>query len=318
MGTLDFELFKKALIVRFDGLINENARKTFKQSLGMKSSQSIADFSDMIEIAAVRIIKSKNREQADLPHSAGTRNIIITALDSSFDDKPNPSDPNDVVILKIQVKTLRDSWESQAHSEKIQLFLENVHHSFKSQLIAFGGGSNLTYQQLTDRANMIENALNKNRNEVKIIQECDQVHMKNQIQHLTEQVMAIQVNPRFKAPYPIFPATNYRGASGARGRPWQRRAGHNFRQTFRPRTFQPRNSMPARPANPANAICWTCNKMGHFQRSCPYNKQQVKVIAGGSQAPGNPNHDASASKDYGNIPSLLDLDPGLPYYQEQF
>ena len=60
-GTLDFELFKKALIVRFDGLINENARRTFKQSLGMKSSQSIADFSDMIEIAAVRIIKSKIR-----------------------------------------------------------------------------------------------------------------------------------------------------------------------------------------------------------------------------------------------------------------
>ena len=66
----------------------------------MKSSQSIADFSDMIEIAAVRIIKSKNREQADLLHAAGTRKIIIMALDSSFDDKPNPSDSNDVVIQK--------------------------------------------------------------------------------------------------------------------------------------------------------------------------------------------------------------------------
>ena len=146
LGPLDFELFKKALIVRFDGLINENARRTFKQSLGMKSSQSISDFSDMIEIAAVRIIKSKNREQADLPHAAGTRKIIMMALDSSFDDKPNPNDSNEKVIQKIQVKTLRDSWESQAHSEKIQLFLENVHHSFRSQLIAFGAGSNLTYQ----------------------------------------------------------------------------------------------------------------------------------------------------------------------------
>ena len=92
---------------------------------------------------------------------------------------------------------------------------------------------------------MIENALNKNRNEVKMIQESDQAHMKNQIQQLTEQVMAIQVNPRFKAPYLIFPATNNRGTSGARGRPWQKRAGPNFRQAFRPRTFQPRNSMSA-------------------------------------------------------------------------
>ena len=272
----------------------------------------------MIEIAAVRIIKSKNREQADLPHAAGTRKIIMMALGSSFDDKPNPNDSNGKAIQKIQVKTLRDSWESQAHSEKIQLFLENVHHSFRSQLIAFGGGSNLTYQQLTERANMIENAVNKNRNEVKTIQESNQEHMKNQIQQLTEQVMAIQVNPRFKAPYTMFPATNNRGAFGARGRPWPKRAGHNFRQAFRPRTFQPRNPMPARPANPANAICWTCNKVGHFQRACPFNKQQVKVITGGSSASGNSNHDVSASKDYGNIPSLLDIDPGLPYYQEQF
>ena len=144
----------------------------------------------------------------------------MLALASSFDDKPNPNDSNEKVIQKIQVKTLRDSWESQAHSEKIQLFLENVHHSFRSQLIAFGAGSNLTYQQLTERANMIENAVNKNRNEVKTIQESNQEHMKNQIQQLTEQVMAIQVNPRFKAPYTMFPATNNRGATGARGRPW--------------------------------------------------------------------------------------------------
>ena len=32
----------------------------------------------------------------------------------------------------------------------------------------------------------------------------------------------------------------------------------------------------------------------------------------------NSNHDASANKDYGNIPSLLDIDPELPYYHEQF
>ena len=45
---------------------------------------------------------------------------------------------------------------------------------------------------------MIENALNKNQNEVKIIQESDREHMKYQIQHLTEQVMAIQVNSIFE------------------------------------------------------------------------------------------------------------------------
>ena len=170
--------------------------------------------------------------------------------------------------------------------------------------------------------------MSRNKNEVKLIHDSEQSHMKNQIQHLSEQVFAIQVNPRFRNPYPVFPATKPRGGGGNRGRPWQRRAGLSPRQTFRPRssfpsprTFQPpRNSMPIRPANPANAICWACGKMGHFQRACPFHKQQVKAIATGSGNPANENttQGTSALKDYGEIPSLLDVDPGLPYYHEQF
>ena len=85
---------------------------------GHESHPIYCRFLVIIDIAVIRIAKSKNREQAYLPLPAAARKINKLVLDSSFVDQSNAADSNDTVIQKVQVRTFRDNWNYLAQSGK--------------------------------------------------------------------------------------------------------------------------------------------------------------------------------------------------------